>query len=539
MARLLKYLIVIILVLKFVNKSHQLLYPFSKGGSWSIIEPTNIKCPNPYQVFDPEIHVRLDEYTANEYSFSSIPVVPGYLCHKVRHFVTCTENLFGSKTLHRKISPDKISEGECLEAVNKYKQGTLIIGDQPDPICHYFEETEVSKSEIYISDHNVLFDPYTLNLLDPIFPNGRGSGKIVETIHSETIWIKSRRKTEVVCDDMIQTKGFIYQEKQYLNSTKSKSTFLQLENGRTFDLSKACKMNFCGIGGFRMKTGEWYQFTKQNKIPSMKFSENLPICELNNTIYFERDPKVNPEKISSLAISTHLKCLETVSKILEGRAISQFDISFLTQPRKGNGIMYWIKRGKVFQSQCVYSELIPNGKNSSSGVIGTDTKGNIVIEQNMDKIPGTTGTYNLPNGFMIIDGKLIIPPGLILSETIHLSLLKPHKLIPFHHPMVTKAQVSSDFPENWEDIHFNSTSSKWLSWKYHIPWWLNWKTCIQVGIGIIVCLLLLLMILSCIKSFFIKFAQSTLKFRYSREKVKTVNTLEADQSLNPMTLSEF
>ncbi|AJG39206.1 glycoprotein [Wuhan Louse Fly Virus 9] len=458
-----------------VQVSFSILYPQFIGPSWSVANPSHIYCPRITTNYDASIHTKVADLLLLETSIDDHIETPGYLCHKTVYTVTCEENFVGAKTVTYHVIGAKVKKEECLEAIEEYKEGEQTLESFPAPVCHYMEKTDTSSTVITVSPHSVLLDPYTMLLIDPIFVTGRSKGNFSNTIHQDVVWVRSSVENIDVCKIGSVVSGFLFRNVQKEETRDPKNLSIQLDTGRVYHLEGSCSLMYCGENGIRLPSGEWLNVQPVTTSVRLQTFIELSPCKSELLISIDHNHGARLEDISPLSAISHVQCLNTLSKLLEGSPVSQYDISFLVQTTEGPGVIYWLKEGTLLQSRGNYLEVTLNSKDFNSGVIGSDKDGHIVIEQNRYRVDPSKELYYLPNGFTITNNELITPPGLILTSTLHNLLLHPTQLVPIHHPIINTLPTDPNILPSWKDLSTNSTMIPWLSWDGSTPWWLNWK----------------------------------------------------------------
>ncbi|QVG74766.1 glycoprotein [Mononegavirales sp.] len=503
-----------LLLLLFVTLTRSLtatdpvLYPIKTGPNWSIVNPFNLKCPLRSKKFDTEYHTKIDEVTILEINSSDNIMISGYLCHKIKYIVTCEENFFGGKTIKRRIELPSITYEECFSAINKFKQTELILTGSPEPVCHYMETTDTAHVEVDVKNHNVLLDPYTMEVVDPIFLSGRDKGKIIHTVHQDVMWLGDYPSKSPSCPSIKSSSGFLFKEKG-VEKTSLSSLFLQTHSGKILSFHNSCLSKYCDIEGVRFNDGEWFALADMYNQTHVSI-EQLKYCENGSNIFLDKSSDIRLYDQSMISLLAHEKCVEAIAKLIGDKAISQYDVSFLAQSSEGPGPIYWLNRGKFYQAKGKYIWINLDVKEVKNGVIGHDLQGNVIIEDHLSEIKQNNFTFYLPNGFTLIKDKVIVPPGLLLTSTLHSLLLHPQPLIPIFHPVVERLHPEDSEISDWMSVTINNTKNQIFALDTHLPWWLNWRIYVHLVIMLFSSVMITL--------FSIKFICAVWKYLFQRKK---------------------
>lgn len=480
------------------EKYSTLYYPDVRNKTWSAVKPTHIKCPNRDNLYDSSEDTIVSHVTVSLPDYKADYHIPGFLCHKITYTTSCTEGILWSQTISQKIQGAKISHLECVESIKEYLSGTLVSFGFPLKRCEWRTIVDESQNEIVVEPHKVLVDPYNGRYVDPIFPGGYTSPGPTQTIHSDVIWVPEQVTLSDLCTTMRSQQGIVYNKG--LQSERNNVTVfgtVGILGGREFPLKGSCRMKYCNKTGIRVASGEWIDVSVNLNAPANqpKFLEGISACSGSEVISLSQSSGLTDES-SGVALDTiyRLQCQQTVSKIMSNEPISQYDVSFLAQTNPGVGPVYWLNGNQLLQTMGLYQKIVSDPSEISLNIIGRLPNGEPLIETNIFSDKQFPTVKRLPNGFMIVNNKLIQPPGLILENEIHSWLIRPADLHPINHPIsqiidnMTSLLPSAILPR------YNYTDIPLVEWDSFFPEWLSWKPYV-----LLICLIILLFI--CLKTF--------------------------------------
>lgn len=420
-----------------VVSSNHFPYPTSTEIHWNPVSYKHLKCPQYHLSFDSTIHKRLDKITVYRPIYNDNQVVEGYLCRKVTYITRCTTNWLFSSSINKIIHGLPVSKSECIIKIQSYIKDELLQERFKEPKCIWNQINDVENVVFEILLHKVKLDPYTNNLIDPLFPGGITHPNYSGTIHDDTLWISSSNKT-FECTKHIKDDGVIYTASDVSERNLSPYiAMLHIDGYKDKTFKGSCQLEYCGRKGVRFTDGEWMEI-----VLDLDMSHNLTNlisdiepCEGN--VQLKLGNQHQQEIITmDLTLETifRLKCEEVISKLINNFPVSPYDISFLAQAYPGPGSIYQLQDRVLMQAQGFYHLLTAVKPIVESDTIGLFQNGSIFKETRWF-IDNKNISHGL-NGLVKMRGTIRYPGDIFHRVNTHESLLRTTNLVAVSHPTV-------------------------------------------------------------------------------------------------------
>ncbi|AMK09270.1 glycoprotein [Ceratitis capitata sigmavirus] len=418
-------------------KSESFSYPTSRILNWNPVSYNYLTCPQHHTSYDSTIHKHLDEILVRKPIYNDNLFVDGYLCRKVAYITRCVTSWTFTSSINKLIHGLSVSRTECLEKIKQLEEDELIQERFKEPDCRWNKIYDVESINFEIINHKVKLDPYTNNLVDPIFPGGITHSSKSATIHNDVIWI-SKVNTTFTCNRHIEMKGIVYTKLGVSERNLSgEIAMLHIEGFKDKSFQGACLLMYCNEQGVRFSDGEWISISYD-----LNFNHSFTnlLSDLNpcsSTVSLSLSNNYQRNIITmELTLETifRLRCEDTIAKLINHIPITPYDVSFLAQSYPGPGNVYQIRDNVLMQAQGLYELLLVNSSESNGDVIGYHVNGTAFIEDrwytdNHKSIHGL-------NGIVKFGGRIRYPGDIFKRRRTHDSLLKAKPLLKVSHPTV-------------------------------------------------------------------------------------------------------
>lgn len=424
--------------------------PANGNYSWKPIPVTQLRCPPRY------INKSVDKLATHtvttvrfDYAYTSDSTIPGNLCHKVEWAVLCSTNFLGQHTYQYALTPQKVSEIECKEAVLQYSDAEITPPHFPSPDCGWMRDVWTESSFVEIVPHNVHYDPYTGYLLDPQFVGGRCKSSPCLCIHNGTIWLGGQKEPQLCQRQVESTATLAYDPKG-----KTKDMTLFGTETRPVSLGQACRLNFCEREGLRLESGDFIQI----KIPNSLLLHNrinlyAKKCDPGVTVGLHS--RVTHDRGVDLALideQDRLTCIQTSLIIMSTNKISSAELSNFTPRYPGNGYAYRLNQNQLESALVHYVGVYRVPSNSSDPtLIGYSMNGTSIIWTDWVKPNSSTPYLAGPNGILRSPrGRIILPHLEAVYQYYDLAITLAHDIHPIAHPGV---RIISNFTDALPIVH--------------------------------------------------------------------------------------
>nr|AEQ37883.1 outer coat protein [Drosophila melanogaster sigmavirus] len=418
-----------------------LVFPeMNRNSSWSVANYGEILCPTSFQSYDPKKHQILTRVLVERPSLNTDTKVEGYTCHKVKYETICDMPWYFSPAISHSISPLRVRESECKDAIAEHQLGTHVSLSFPPEDCSWNSVNTKAYEDIIVKDHPVMLDPYTNNYVDAIFPGGISSPGMGGTIHDDMMWVSKDLAVSPECSGWQQSMGLIYSSRLYGEREPMLEVgSIHIEGHRDKNLTLACRISFCGEIGVRFHDGEWMKVSVNLDHPnSVTFQvTDFPPCPPGTTIQTAVVENINPE-IQELTVNMmyRLKCQETISKMVSGLPTSALDLSYLIQVQEGPGIVYKREKGVLYQSVGMYQYIDTVTLNKEENQLGENAKGQKVFWTEWSDSPTRPDLQEGINGIVKYEGQIRVPLGMSLRLEAATELMWGHPVHTVSHPIL-------------------------------------------------------------------------------------------------------
>nr|QTJ62262.1 outer coat protein [Bactrocera tryoni rhabdovirus 1] len=413
----------------FISNSYSdIVYPTEITTNWLPANFSKIQCPN--SIYHLTLEHQQDKIPIYIFKPNSIKklIVTGLLCHKVKKITHCNENwLFISEITHE-IFPSKISKGECEEAISDHLQGREIEDSYPLPSCAWNTINSVSRNVIYLTEHSVRYDQYSMSYVDGIFLNGRTKTLFSHTIYDSTMWKANPIEQSLYqCVELESEPGYLYQYNE--------QWFIWGDTLKEQLLSDMCELSYCGYHGLLSKTGEWiYIEQKSNKSLIRQLIRSRPYCKKDVDIREEyKSQQTNTGLMNTMGLMIQMRCNEILNKLLTTNSINNIDISYLVQQHQGVGPVYKLENNSLYVTTGVYKIVNTTFLNKKPLLLGTGLDNQQIYLTSFRRL-----TKNLSygwNGIILYKNQIILPLNNYYSYEINQVLSDSYPLKVLTHPV--------------------------------------------------------------------------------------------------------
>ncbi|AJG39160.1 glycoprotein [Wuhan Fly Virus 2] len=451
-----------------------ILYPTDFSHNLLPVVPEKVLCPVGHLHRYPEA-VNQFKVSYSRLAGFSEKKVKGKLCHKFILTTTCDEDILWSKSITYTMQNAKIDPSECYSAVKKAGDVLDTVVEHPPPACSWAQTISMSSEFVQVKDHPVSYDPYSGNLVDAIFPEGKTFDTEHHTIYDSGYWVIGESLDPEKYTQFEHGFGVIYFPDDW-NPRE-----LLIENARFWserfrerDFVGACRLKFRGEEGVRFRNGEWFSFSFVEERHKSYFVwwSNLSICRSAESRVKIADTYENEHHtVESLAaLMFYDRCQSSLSKLRNNMALTPLDVSYLAQTYPGVGPAYIITNTglKMFLS---HYELIKKYSTYDGQSIGkTSAEKNVIFGNWTVRSNITHG----PNGLILKGNQLIFPAFSEMRSQIETELTQEITLEEVHiteivngtHKIMTSFDTIHRNPDQIDVLHVVQTGvssiSRWI-----------------------------------------------------------------------------
>uniref|UniRef100_A0AAU7L089 Glycoprotein n=3 Tax=unclassified Sigmavirus TaxID=1802944 RepID=A0AAU7L089_9RHAB len=462
-------------------KSNKIFFPKMHSPHWSPVDYTSIHCPQFDAGYDPSVHEILATVKVFRPPFQERITVKGFLCHKSRYSITCEEGFFGQTTETRHVDQMRVSSEECMDKVREYKSGNLDPTTFPKSECSWYSTNTVTNEHIDIVPHDVYLDPYTGNLIDPLFPGGVSHPSQRGTIHPNVAWMIDDLDPFIACKTFEVSNGNIYMPQK--TSTREKLqdyAYLHVQGHKDKPFNNSCRLNYCNQDGLRFADGEWLKITinLEHESNQIWYEDEIPACGKDTTLNLNVGSNTAGEITEiSLELLMRIKCHETIGKLLTHNPISPYDLSFLAQAYEGYGTAYKFDNGSIVHTFAQYAEVDIDEMNTEDNLLGRWADKSKVFLNEWSQLNGTDISLGI-NGATKVGNKIFLPQLILERTENHYALMTGHQLHKVSHPLIRALANQTEGGKftiysgrnstNLITVVEHGVSSFWGSWKTYI-----------------------------------------------------------------------
>ncbi|AJG39125.1 glycoprotein [Shayang Fly Virus 2] len=445
-----------------------IIYPVDFSHQLLPVVPDNVLCPVGHLHSYPEARNQYKIAYSRLSGFGEFKI-KGKLCHKFILTTICDEDILWSKSITYTIQNARIDSSECFIAIRKAGEVLETIVEHPPPSCSWAQTVSVSKEFIQVKDHPVSYDPYSGNLIDGIFPDGKTEETHHETIYDSGYWAASEDIDSDKFTQMEHGYGVLYFPDNWdpRDLIIPEARFWS-ERFRERDFVGACRLKFRRTDGIRFRNGEWFAFNFIEEAHKSYFIwwSRLDVCRGEDLKLKIADPyESEHHTVESLAaLMFYDRCQSSVSKLRNNMALTPLDVSYLAQTYPGVGPAYIISESglKTFMTQY---ELIKKSVVYERGVIGTTSANKEVRFTNWTERSNMT---HGPNGLVLKGNKLIFPAFAEMRSQIETELTQEISLEELHrsemingtHRILTSFDIIHRNPDQMDVVHVVETGIK-------------------------------------------------------------------------------
>ncbi|WGL21408.1 glycoprotein [Killamcar virus 1] len=397
----------LLLLVCYVASKEVMYLPRVDVQNWKPTVPNNLECPRDLAHTPSKNSV--DIYAMRIFKDMS-KKVHGYLCHATIWYSKCYENFLLIKTESRYIQNTRAMLENCKDAIRQLKEGTKTAEFFPAFDCAWMSTNTKSAAYHTITEHDVIYDPYTSKLVDSEFLNGHCEEAMCKTSSDSIIWLAEDKidqscslvKEKAKLDPVEHLEGIVWDEGATISTVSLPKTSFR----------NACWLHFCGAWGVRFITGEWVHFPDYPSISTEnKHFPGLPACK--------PDTKIAPHSVTTelempwmgkADYVAMLECIDALDLAKTTNKISQLTLNHVIPNHPGVGYAYRINQGTL---ERVYTEYIPVVVNpmirsEEVGFYDDNNSSKPYIWPNWVE-SGIEGVLSGPNGMTKINGSVRIP----------------------------------------------------------------------------------------------------------------------------------
>ncbi|AIS40848.1 G protein [Santa barbara virus] len=350
------------------SKMYMYNWPFGPYLWHELTPDSNIGCPK-FKSNQGELNNINTKITVKRPSHPDGLFVKGYICEGLEWVLTCSETWYWSVSFTKQIKSFTPTLDECQYSVKAYESGEPITPYFPEPLCFWNADHTESIKFTITTQHSTLFDPYRGMLDDHTMvvntcPYNSTYCKLKDV---NKIWVRDdndKYRTHEICkiDTWEEFDANVYfldlpDNANSLDANWKNHLLIEGEGIGKKDLSRACRMFFCGIPGIRFPDREWWSIKIDGHNNEVEYQnlDMIPECTNNQTIGLSHPHfKDSEEKIEVLDIIKTVRCAETLSKIYASFQISPFDLSALAQEHPGIGLVFSLRKQDNGRSPKIY-----------------------------------------------------------------------------------------------------------------------------------------------------------------------------------------
>lgn len=384
-------------------------YPSKCSGIWKEIAPKDLLCP---------LHIQPPIHHKQEVQITVIPNrvtaevthLPGFICHKMKYVVNCETGFFGQQSVTKEIHEVKISSSECAPLKGTTSDAPYF----PARLCAWMKMKVSEQEFIIVSDHQVEVDLYSLELIDPLFPQGKCKASPCSTIHASSVWLQHESPTQVC--PIEETIPAVY----YTSKIGDRPLSVIAPGRHPFGLTHACRIKFCNRWGLAVDLGSWVSIAG--------FQGQFPTCP-RGTLLQMRGHTDDFAYLGDLIYKTGMRttCLNTLDIIKETHTVSPLQLSHFRQPHEGEGYAYRHHDGILQRDICTYTAIQKFGTPKEQ--FGFAKAGDKISYRFTEKGQGI-------NGMLLKDDAVIIPDQELLQVHYDLIVTEELPITPMKHPMI-------------------------------------------------------------------------------------------------------
>nr|P12647.1 RecName: Full=Spike glycoprotein; Flags: Precursor [Sigma virus]CAA29536.1 G protein precursor [Drosophila melanogaster sigmavirus] len=417
-----------------------LVFPeMNRNSSWSVANYGEILCPTSFQSYEPKKHQILTRVLVERPSLNTDTKVEGYTCHKVKYETICDMPWYFSPTISHSISPLRVKESECKDAIAEHQLGTHVSLSFPPEDCSWNSVNTKAYEDIIVKDHPVMLDPYTNNYVDAIFPGGISSPGMGGTIHDDMMWVSKDLAVSPECSGGNKVWGLFIHLGCMGGGSRCWKSAPPHRGPQGQEPHFSLPVSFYNKIGVRFHDGEWMKVSVNLDHPnSVTFQvTDFPPCPPGTTIQTAVVENINPE-IQELTVNMmyRLKCQETISKMVSGLPTSVFDLSYLIQVQEGPSIVYKREKGVLYQSVGMYQYIDTVTLNTEENQLGENARGQKVFWTEWSDSPTRPDPQEGSNGFFKYEGQIRVPLGMSLRLEAATELMWGHPVHTVSHPIL-------------------------------------------------------------------------------------------------------
>lgn len=421
---------------EFLVPTHEL----NETVKWADVVSQDISCPilhkyNPSRRDTVVMGVRLPKMVTES-------LVHGVFCQKIAVSVTCDTDFVGSNTITYSTIPHKTYLREC-----QHHEIGVPIETPPVPSCSWMKVKTVEKIIMVLLEMTAHYDMYTRTFSGPKFDNCVNPPCYIN--EDKGVWYPNEEFSDNC--DLTPTDSWLDKDDK------------NLLHGSLFppkDLKTACKMEFCGVKGYKFTDLEWLYFDDINYIQRLNYAVDCvnKTLKTNHDLYHDR---ILTEELRDSVREE--RCIQTLINLSSDRELSRFGLASLVRTTPGAGWAYRMK-GKVLQRAYVLYQL---------AFALTDTLDADVIAYTSSGVPlfwrdwtksDIPDTLDGPNGITYTQGKVQLPENLYMKISDNEHLINP---IEVKHPWEVDKAFNGDHMD-LDDV-VTKVKKNWMDYLYLIP----------------------------------------------------------------------
>ncbi|AID53191.1 glycoprotein [Dolphin rhabdovirus] len=369
--------------------------------NWTPDSIHNLTCPSYIKIY--EGHPKQMRYAVYTAPADKEMYRDGFICATTTWSVTCDFRWYGSKYISHEVVVKRTTPDQCKFAIKEYQEGLPELPTMPAESCGWNNVLTESKDYVTVTPHSVRLDPYGMVYVDSEFKDGRCSEQVCQTPNHRGIWLPKTDKG----DQCSQVSASMVTLSPNRPDGKWTSSTILVSGTKELQLSKACKLSFCGKDGFRFANGEWFSFLGGLEKGIEEIVKTLDRCPMD-TIIHTHNSHSDLSRIEAIAYENALQvnCYQELRRASETKKVSNFLLSFFTPLHEGLGIAHRINKGQLETASAYYTR-VKLADHPTLDNLGMNSKGQTVSYK--DLVPVTTekgSGMSLFNGNTVKDGKI-------------------------------------------------------------------------------------------------------------------------------------
>ncbi|UNP42120.1 virion transmembrane glycoprotein [Porcine ephemerovirus 2] len=320
------------------------------------IRPEDVICPPRYNELDTNKIKDTDEVlTACRPKNKEDDHIKGKTCRVTTWRTTCTETWYFTTQIDYTIVEEEPGNVECILEYERLKKGNPAVPYYPPSVCYWNAVNTVKVKFVTVLDHPVLEDPYTLEVIDPLFNGQRCSYndsfdgyRFCDTKSRFISWFAP--KSEFRSSHCFIENWDCQTVKRSIGVDIDHHDFSKIHESEVWEspdigrigVYDACKMKFCGYWGVRLATGEWFNIRGRTNNVSLNTLVQRE-CEKNTTIGVRNHiDRTLFEELDVRLEFDHSQCIQTLIKLRNRERISPLELGYLNPSNEGKYFAYLV-----------------------------------------------------------------------------------------------------------------------------------------------------------------------------------------------------